>query len=376
MYEIQNNILSIIIALILYFSLKSQIYRSVKLNRLFFIILWSTIVVLILESIYLGMSGVPGNLARIILVIALILYHAISPAVVFLSAVFLDFEIYKNQYQFKKRHIIYIFVVVSSVILSILSLKGQYLFDIETYTNIYSPGPLRLWYASSIYVVAFISFIVTAMDARHLTKADITPLVLFISTPSIAMAFLLVYKETNLIWNALIISLLISYIYMQLKLTKTDYLTGLFNRREFETQLARVKNNSNKSEKIYGIIIDLDDFKQINDVYGHNEGDKALIRISDILQSSVRTKDFVSRIGGDEFAIILSAQDEAVVENVIKRIIENINDLNKQSRESYLLKISYGYDFYDEDKFETVIDFFNHVDLKMYRQKHQITDKK
>ena len=199
---------------------------------------------------------------------------------------------------------------------------------------------------------------------------DLTPLILFVLSPTLAMVFLLIFQESSLMWNAITISLLISYIFVQIKITNTDFLTGLFNRREFEYQLQRIKNNSNKNEKIFGMIIDLDDFKEINDEYGHNEGDYALIEVGQILKSSVRKQDFVSRIGGDEFAILLSAKDEDVVENVVCRIKSNLEDFNINSSNKYNLRISYGYDFYDEESYDTVIDFFNHVDTKMYTQKH------
>jgi diguanylate cyclase (GGDEF)-like protein len=118
------------------------------------------------------------------------------------------------------------------------------------------------------------------------------------------------------------------------------------------------------------MIIDLDDFKKINDIYGHREGDSALVEAGTIFKSSVRAKDFVSRIGGDEFAIILSAKDTNVVENVVERIEENLETFNQANDYKYNLKISYGYDYYDEAKYATVIDFFNHIDAKMYKQKN------
>ncbi|MFA6801259.1 MAG: hypothetical protein WCR19_04025, partial [Acholeplasmataceae bacterium] len=122
MYEIQNNLLSIIIALILYFSLKLQVYRLEHVNKLFSLLIWSTIGILFLESIMLGLNGTSGVFNHTILAITLVIYFIMVPIVSFLSVIFLDFEIYKNNYQFQKKHSIYIIVIIISIILSILSI--------------------------------------------------------------------------------------------------------------------------------------------------------------------------------------------------------------------------------------------------------------
>jgi GGDEF domain-containing protein len=79
-----------------------------------------------------------------------------------------------------------------------------------------------------------------------------------------------------------------------------DSLTGLLNRRGFQVAL-------DKTAEIAGVIVlDIDNFKQINDTFGHNRGDEAIRMIADILYSSVREQDIVARVGGDEFVIVLS----------------------------------------------------------------------
>jgi len=317
----------------------------------------------------LGLNGTSGVFNHTILAITLVIYFIMVPIVSFLSVIFLDFEIYKNNYQFQKKHSIYIIVIIISIILSILSIRGNYLFDLSTVSNTYSQGIFNTWYIIIIFTVAFLGFFSNPKVGR-VKKVDLIPLILFILSPILAIIFLLIFKKTNLVWNALTISLLISYIFAQLKIANTDYLTGLFNRREFEYQLAKIKTTGNKNEHIFGMIIDLDDFKNINDLYGHVEGDLALVKIGDILKNSVRKYDFVSRIGGDEFAILLSAKDSEVVELIVDRMNENIIAFNQESQYKFNLKISYGYDYYDEKKFPTVIDFFNHIDMKMYNQKN------
>jgi diguanylate cyclase (GGDEF)-like protein len=91
-----------------------------------------------------------------------------------------------------------------------------------------------------------------------------------------------------------------------LEYSTTDTLTGLLNRRAFEERLAEEINRSNRyASKFSVLMIDLDDFKNINDRYGHPVGDLALKLVADTVRGSLRHLDLAARLGGDEFAVIL-----------------------------------------------------------------------
>ena len=90
-------------------------------------------------------------------------------------------------------------------------------------------------------------------------------------------------------------------------LTLTDEVTGLMNRRGFDRELRRTLANARRYDETSVLtLIDLDDFKTINDVYGHLAGDRVLRTIGQLLQLQIRENDSVARIGGDEFAILLA----------------------------------------------------------------------
>jgi diguanylate cyclase (GGDEF)-like protein len=86
----------------------------------------------------------------------------------------------------------------------------------------------------------------------------------------------------------------------------TDALTGLYNHRTFHDRLRQeVMRASMERDTVSLVMIDLDDFKKVNDVYGHGIGDQLLLQVADVLRSSVRTNDVVCRVGGEEFAVIM-----------------------------------------------------------------------
>jgi diguanylate cyclase (GGDEF)-like protein/PAS domain S-box-containing protein len=113
------------------------------------------------------------------------------------------------------------------------------------------------------------------------------------------------------------------------KLAVIDDLTNLYNRRYFTAQLEKVIQSTNDTpHPSYIMFMDLDDFKQINDNFGHEAGDLALQRISEQLRSSLRKRDIVCRIGGDEFAAIISETEEDIVKAICSRIFGAIDNLS------------------------------------------------
>jgi len=90
-------------------------------------------------------------------------------------------------------------------------------------------------------------------------------------------------------------------------LVRTDELTNILNRRGFVKELQRAISASNRYSEVGVLIyIDLDDFKPINDTYGHAAGDEVLRQVARILKESIRETDYIGRLGGDEFAILLT----------------------------------------------------------------------
>lgn len=108
-------------------------------------------------------------------------------------------------------------------------------------------------------------------------------------------------------------------------LSETDHLTGLYNSSKLNNDLKKYKI---KKSLISLALIDLDDFKKINDTYGHLKGDKVLKEFSDIIKSSIRSNDKAYRYGGDEFVIIFENIKKYDAKKIIERIKDNIEKLN------------------------------------------------
>ena len=142
-----------------------------------------------------------------------------------------------------------------------------------------------------------------------------------------------------------------------------DDLTKLYNRRFFEFILDKYKFEDKDIEK--GIIfIDLDNFKPINDKYGHHIGDKVLQIVAKTIENSIRDIDYSFRIGGDEFVVLIFANKE-ILEKVANRLLTKINSLNI---DGIKVECSIGYAHYpsDSEDFSEVIKI---ADKRMYENK-------
>jgi len=107
----------------------------------------------------------------------------------------------------------------------------------------------------------------------------------------------------------------------QTELSRTDPLTGILNRRAFyEAATAELKRIDRTQKPLTVVYIDLDNFKSVNDVFGHLVGDKVLQRVAERIKLQLRGTDFVSRLGGDEYALLLPETDETASKIVLPRL--------------------------------------------------------
>lgn len=146
----------------------------------------------------------------------------------------------------------------------------------------------------------------------------------------------------------------------------TDRLTGLYNRYKLDSVLSDEINRAKRYNSIFGIIlIDIDYFKSVNDIFGHQIGDTVLVEISDILKENTRSTDTVGRWGGEEFLIIVPHTDEIKIKNIAENLRTTI--------ESHVFKIvgkktaSFGVTIFRNK--ESIESMINRADEALYKVK-------
>lgn len=158
--------------------------------------------------------------------------------------------------------------------------------------------------------------------------------------------------------------------FLALQLATTDELTNISNRRGF-TLLAEHSLLACRRENLPAslLFIDLDNFKPINDTFGHSEGDQALITFSNQLKGSFRSSDIVARIGGDEFVVLLTNHLIAATEQAVVRLRQLLTKVNQESDKGYDIAFSHGIVEFDQDKHHTVDSLLKDGDNLMYTTK-------
>lgn len=146
-----------------------------------------------------------------------------------------------------------------------------------------------------------------------------------------------------------------------------DHLTGIKNRAYFDSQMAHYNNKENTSIGI--IICDLDYLKCINDTHGHQIGDAYIKQSASLIREAVDGKGIVSRIGGDEFTIILPHITNELLEAVINQIQYKVKQFNNIT-ERFSIEVSIG-GIFSPHSLGQMEELFDEADQKMYKEKQQ-----
>ncbi|GGA64109.1 GGDEF domain-containing protein [Neiella marina] len=157
------------------------------------------------------------------------------------------------------------------------------------------------------------------------------------------------------------------------QLATTDELTGISNRRGFAT-LAQHSMKMFAREHIPATLVffDLDHFKEINDTFGHAEGDRALQCFAEAMRENFRESDLFARIGGDEFVVLFTNTRRQVAMAVLKKFADAIKAYNAESERGYDIEFSCGAVQYDPLKHPSVDALLAAGDELMYHNKHSI----
>ena len=159
---------------------------------------------------------------------------------------------------------------------------------------------------------------------------------------------------------------------LEKKLTEmacTDYLTGAYNRRFFLDIAEHEKRKSSRHQSPLSIILfDIDNFKIINDTYGHGVGDRALKKLMQICKETLRQSDIVGRIGGEEFAVLCVESNKEQALEIAKRLCKNIEE--KTARLNYHFTVSMGVSEIKSDH-KSVDRALHLADLALYEAKRE-----
>jgi len=148
-----------------------------------------------------------------------------------------------------------------------------------------------------------------------------------------------------------------------------DFLTGLYNRRYFYKNVLEYFNDAIKNSEEFSIaMIDIDHFKNVNDTYGHDTGDKVIVSLAELLMSNTGEKDIVSRFGGEEFCVVLKYVSKTDSLNIFEKLRKKVENSYVLSEKEEVIRytISIGIALEYEKDLESTI---NQADANLYKAK-------
>ena len=156
------------------------------------------------------------------------------------------------------------------------------------------------------------------------------------------------------------------------RLSLTDELTGLLNRRGFTTLAEQqMRTSSRTRNRLWLLFADLDGLKEINDRLGHEAGDRALLETAQLLTTgSFRQADLVARLGGDEFAILATEISRMDGDILVKRVEDAVRRANERPDREWALSVSAGVAMFDPEQPQTLDELIGEADRRMYEAKH------
>jgi diguanylate cyclase (GGDEF)-like protein len=151
-----------------------------------------------------------------------------------------------------------------------------------------------------------------------------------------------------------------------------DYMTALYNRRGFYTRINELVDGAARSGQYLAVYsIDLNGLKYINDTYGHQEGDFAILQTAKALESAAPKESLCSRFGGDEFTVAMIVPDAAISIAYRNRVEQYLAHINQTENKPYIMSASFGLSFCVPDRDFSFDKLILQADEKMYLEKEQ-----
>lgn len=361
--KIDLDVVSIVLLVVILFNSRKKLHTITKdkVTKVFISMIIVTIIILTLEILSIVFQFYNFTNLLFFNKLVNILGFILIPIVFILWILYL-----KSWISLKFNYILLSLPAICNLIASLLSFKYPLIFYIDNNAQ-YHRGPLFVTPVIISYIYLGYGLMVLLKNKKLLDAKEFRALVNFAVFPSITALLQLASSEYIIIWSGLTAAIILFYLFLLERIIMYDQLTNALNRVAFESTISSLINTSHKDFSM--IFIDLDDFKKVNDTYGHAEGDESLINVVKLLKNTFNNYGQVFRFGGDEFVVILKTKDICIINTIINKLTDNLETYNIMSKKPYAIKLSYGFDVFNDD-FDTFYEYIQHLDKLMYKNKN------
>ncbi|BES64537.1 GGDEF domain-containing protein [Gottschalkiaceae bacterium SANA] len=356
------NFFSALMLVILYVTMRLRRDTTGTSNRLFFRLLWVTVFLLLLEVLSWAFDGVPDqNKLNYFFNFA---FAWLTSSATCLLASYIDYHIF-GSYQRLKRRWFYLHPFIITGLLLLINKFVPLIFTISP-DNIYSREP-GMFLLPILNVSVFLYVCLLAYRQRKQVQKEVLYIILlYVSFPAMAAFLQVALFGVFILWPTMAMMVVLTYIFLETVSTSKDYLTGLLSRQRIDSYLEYMLE---QQRSFIFVMLDLDDFKTINDRYGHLSGDLALQAFSNSLLKQFFDEKLVGRYAGDEFVLVLEKVDVEGLKAKLQSVEKEMKTQYEAGNLEFPIHFSYG--FYEREakdhiSYENMISL---ADERMYSNK-------
>lgn len=335
-------------------------------EKYFDVMLWLTIAACFVEILTFVVDGRRFPFCRAVSYALNSFLFMATCSVGFLWCLYVDLCIYNSIRRLRTRAKWLAIPMILHIVMTIVNLSGNGTVFTVSESNVYARGNL----IAASYIFLFFYFIYSILLADFSRKSSLHirffPVYYFVLPVMVGTLVQGLSYGITMGWCCVAIALVFIHIQAQSRNSYIDSLSGLYNRRYLDCIIGLQKGNSKFN--IYGIMIDVNDFKSINDLHGHSQGDNAIRNIGRILSDSVPSSGLAVRYAGDEFVVLLRADEEAAARGVMLQIQKNVDQFNQTGQAPYTLSLAMGCSRFDASA-GNAEQFFSVMDEQMYAAK-------
>lgn len=357
--------------------LKTRVNRDSQTIKLIFEhLVISLFALLVIDLIWIFIEGKPGWIAFVLNNIINIAYMSIMGYLSYSWFYHIAFSIFGKKVTINALKYISIMPLLILISLCILSVHYSLIFKIDE-NNVYIRGPLHplqhgICYL--YYVTACILLLIAKIKNYDHYKASVSGSKLFFVMLPLAggiLSLLFPIFPTTEVFVTL--AILFYFGDSQISLISLDSLTGVNNKNTFDKILTESVGFKSDTHKLFVFLADINNFKQINDNYGHSEGDEILMEVAAIIKGIIANTDAEpGRIDSDEFIILRKFRDSTKAETFKFEIEKSVENTNYQKDRPFKISVSVGYSEVNTESLSAIIESIRAASAMMYEEKKRI----
>ena len=323
-----------------------------------------TMVGAVWETVSFLVDGQDIFAGRIINYLSNTIDYAITVTIGLLWCLYVELHVYRDREEISNKIKITIIPWLVEIIVLTINLFGTGLMFSVSEDNVYSrEDGIIIGYLTLVIYIAYSVYLVYSSKTQKL-RLHFFPILNFVIPCFIGTVLQLLFYGISTSFVSISIALIFVQMQLYAENAYLDELSGLLNRRYLNGVLSKKEKIE---DALHGIMMDVNDFKEINDTFGHNAGDRAVRWMGEILLKSVPKSAIVIRYSGDEFVALLPDIEEDGVRSVMDEIKSNLDKFNSEGKEPFSLTVSMGYAKFElDDNQET---FQRKMDDAMYEEK-------